>query len=384
MDLLSFDPEERVHAQVSRRIRQMIRQKGLRKGDPLPGYRQLCKEFDVSSRTLREALKELYRENLIYSRRSKGIFVNQTPATERRALSQIALVYGCAHQTFFSTPYLMEVFQGVMLESDIKRLGVRIVSVKSQHKREGRLFIPKDVEDEGIDGVVLLSVNNAAYIKRFADHDFSVVAADYHVKALPVDTVVCDNGDAARRCVEHLVLLGHRHIAYVDGWATDSVAGGMGTDPLVETSDIMERRDGYRDAMRANGLTPKVFSNCPVDPKTGREEHTAQLAQALVNSKRPFTALLAYDTQVARALMWALSAMGMAVPQAMSIAAVMGAGDDAAHGMKLTYNRCPFVEMGRQCIRMLVESAGKSVGTKACERRVKSELVVGHTTKTME
>ncbi len=48
-------------------------------GDRIPSEEELCKRFDVSRTTIREAIKELCSLNVLVIRRGVGTFVNETP-----------------------------------------------------------------------------------------------------------------------------------------------------------------------------------------------------------------------------------------------------------------------------------------------------------------
>ncbi|HYF50915.1 MAG TPA: GntR family transcriptional regulator, partial [Planctomycetota bacterium] len=159
MELFASNVEERAHRQVSQQIKHLIAARRLRKGDLLPSYDEMCEKFNVCPVTLKRALDELYKEQLIFSRRGKGIFVNRE-LSRSRTLTLIGLVYSYSHQTFFTSPYLMEIFQGIMLEADAAGAGVRAFSIKATQKRERRLLGPSDLEEGGVDGAILLSVHN--------------------------------------------------------------------------------------------------------------------------------------------------------------------------------------------------------------------------------
>src|SRR5262249_36226334 len=95
------------------------------------------------------------------------------------------------------------------------------------------------------------------------------------------------------------------------------------------------------------------------------------------SNPRP-TAVLAYDTNVARTLIDRFGALGLSVPRDISVAAVAGAGDPLAGSMTLTYNRIHFVEMGAQAVRILEKRLKDTPGKRAITE-IGSDLVVGNT-----
>jgi GntR family transcriptional regulator len=63
------------YAQVKKALQEYIENDGWRAGDQLPGEPELCRMFNVSRTVIRQALKEMEYEGLIYREKGKGTFV---------------------------------------------------------------------------------------------------------------------------------------------------------------------------------------------------------------------------------------------------------------------------------------------------------------------
>lgn len=114
----------------------------------------------------------------------------------------------------------------------------------------------------------------------------------------PVDVVRSADDVGVDAALDHLIGLGHRRIAFVDGGA-GAVANA--------------RRRGYRRAMRRAGLEPQVLRGDHTEAggvRAGRRLASADL--------RP-TAVVASNDRLAVGLMDALLRSGIAVPEAVSI-----------------------------------------------------------------
>ncbi|GAA1834967.1 LacI family DNA-binding transcriptional regulator [Pseudonocardia ailaonensis] len=108
--------------------------------------------------------------------------------------------------------------------------------------------------------------------------------------------------------VEHLHLLGHSMIAYVDG--------GPGTV-------ARDRRDGYLHAMAARGLAPRVLPGAGTPP--GTEIIGIRAAEALLDGGELPTAVVAFNDRTAVGLLDTLSRNGIDVPGEVSL---VGYDDD--------------------------------------------------------
>jgi DNA-binding LacI/PurR family transcriptional regulator len=114
-----------------------------------------------------------------------------------------------------------------------------------------------------------------------------------------VDLVRVADDVGVAQAVAHLVSLGHREIAYLDG--------GSGTIPAI-------RRDGYRAAMAQAGLAPRVLPG-------GRDEEAGMAAAgALLSGDRPLpTAVVCFNDRSAVGLMDRFVRAGVDVPGEVSV-----------------------------------------------------------------
>lgn len=187
-----------------------------------------------------------------------------------------------------------------------------------------------------------------------------IVAVGPHQHGPQFDTVRSDDTRGARQAVDHLVALGHRRIAHIDG----------GQGPAAA-----DRRRGYRNAMRKHGLAADIH----VIQGDYTEESGALAAQQLFRRDRPPTAVFAANDRCAVGLMHALRRMGVTVPGDISIV-----GFDGSHAAQLPHIDLTTV---RQDIAGTVEAAILTAlerlddeRTEAKQVVLKTQLVVRRTT----
>lgn len=153
-----------------------------------------------------------------------------------------------------------------------------------------------------------------------------------------IDSVVLDDEAGARLAVDHLVALGHRRIAHIDG----------GPGPGAR-----QRVRGYRSAMEDHGLGAHVR----VTEGAYTEDGGVQGAVSLLADPTPPTAVIAANDMAAIGALETLEAHGLAVPDDVS---VVGFDDIFVAGLRhvgLTSIRQDGRRMGTLAVEMLIERA---------------------------
>lgn len=115
-----------------------------------------------------------------------------------------------------------------------------------------------------------------------------------------VDVVRTADDEGARQAVDHLVALGHRDIAHIDGGRAPGAA---------------DRRRGYRTAMNRHGL----IDHLRVLPGGLSEEDGAAAAHALLAAGARPTAVLAFNDRCATGVLDTFLRAGVAVPDEISV-----------------------------------------------------------------
>lgn len=72
IDRRSFEPP---YAQLARNVRERIERGEYRPGDRLPSEAELCAAFDVSPMTVRRAIAQLVRDDVVFTEHGRGTFV---------------------------------------------------------------------------------------------------------------------------------------------------------------------------------------------------------------------------------------------------------------------------------------------------------------------
>ncbi|MBB5954584.1 DNA-binding LacI/PurR family transcriptional regulator [Saccharothrix tamanrassetensis] len=183
-------------------------------------------------------------------------------------------------------------------------------------------------------GLALLSpVVPSAAIKSAADQT-SVVLVARSSRLSTVDTVNDDGGRGIGLAVDHLVSLGHRRIAHLDG--------GEGTQAAP-------RRRGYLTAMAAHGLEPRVMSSEYTDAAGAKA-----VRELLGRSGMP-TAIVSCNDFNAVGAISALEDAGYRVPQDISVVGYDNTSLAALRHVSLTTVDQPRNEFGRLAAEALLQ-----------------------------
>ncbi|BCJ56771.1 LacI family DNA-binding transcriptional regulator [Micromonospora endophytica] len=183
-----------------------------------------------------------------------------------------------------------------------------------------------------VDGVLLCSPRMSNSLIEQLSREVPLVVVNRQLAGLPC--VLMDVGQGARLAIEHLARLGHRQIALL--------AGPRGS----WTSRELRRAAGA--AARAAGAELTVLGPNPPTENGG-------LAQAEQVRRAGVTAVLAYNDLMAIGLLEGLDALGVGVPQEVSVVGVDDITLSRLTRPKLTTVATPTAAAGRTAVDMLLQ-----------------------------
>ncbi len=154
-----------------------------------------------------------------------------------------------------------------------------------------------------------------------------------------VDVIRNDDAVGTRQAVDHLVGLGHRDIAYIDG----------GDNPGAE-----HRRDGYRVAMAEHALQDSIR----VIPGGYTEDEGADAGSLLLREGLP-TAVIAANDPCAIGLLDTVLRAGLNVPADLSVIGYDDSRFGRIPGIDLTSIRQNIPKMARLAIEAVVGNLEK-------------------------
>ena len=245
-------------------------------------------------------------------------------------------------------PFFAEFLDG--LQESLHGAGLRMLVGSG---RWDPLFEAEAVEaflEMRVDGLVLLSVVPES-LKEVAASVPVVVVGERDVHG--VDIVVDDDELGASLAVDHLVRLGHRRIAHIEG---------------ARSTTARYRRAGYEKAMHRHGLSAEIVVECG----DFTEDGGYRAARSMLRRDARPTAIFAPNDLVATGALSAADELGMTVPADLSIVGYDNTHLAAIRHISLTSVDQPRRDMGRVAAELLTARIGDP------SRYPRQNLVVPH------
>ncbi len=210
----------------------------------------------------------------------------------------------------------------LMASGDELQLERSVLETFRSYRMDGAVLIGPEVREREIDAF---------------GQSIPTVVVGRPVRTKSVDVIVSDDRKGAALAVEHLVELGHRDIAHLDG----------GTVPGGATA----RRAGYVDAMRRHGLDRHVR----IAGGGFTYAHGADGVDELLRKRRPPTAIFAANDLVALGAIQRLAELDLSTPGDVSIVGYDNSSIAAQRRVGLTSIDQPRFEIGTLAAALLRE-----------------------------
>ena len=233
--------------------------------------------------------------------------------------------------------------------------------VTGVHRHDRELFerYSRLLLQRGAEGIITVDFNLA--------HSLSVPAVSIpgHIDNEGVTNIVLDHHHAAELALKHLVELGHKKIAILKGHP--------------ESADSHHRWNAVQEVAREIGLQIDPGLVMQIDSTDSSPSLGYPLGKRLAESKRPFTALFAYNDISAIGAIRAFQEAGLQVPRDVSVVGFDDIPGAAYHYPSLTTVRQPLRRMGEIAVETLV---ARIDGEKDWQREiaVQPEIVVREST----
>ncbi len=259
--------------------------------------------------------------------------------------------------TDITNPFWTTVARGV--EDVASMAGYNVIFCNTDESEAKQADYLQILFQKRVDGILLVPAKSTPEaIQAVQNRDTAMVVLDRRVPGAEVDVVRCESEEAAYQLVQHLINLGHRHIAALSG--------------PEDVSTAKDRVLGYERAMAEAGLEAnmQVFYG----EYTQRSGHE-MTQKALRASPRP-TALFAGNNFIAMGAFQAVYGAGLDVPGDLSVVAFDDIPPSMVINPFLTVAAQPGYEIGRRATELLLQRLSGAMSAECQEIILPTEITI--------
>ncbi|KRE64496.1 LacI family DNA-binding transcriptional regulator [Paenibacillus sp. Soil750] len=200
-----------------------------------------------------------------------------------------------------SNSYFSEIIKGIENIAYSKKYKVVICDTANNEEKE--LEFLNLLTTRTIDGVILVApMISDEEILKIADHGHTIGIVGKQIDHERIPCILTDNVKFSIQVVSHLVVQGHRNIAFINGSA--------------HAVDSYDRLEGYLKALREHHIPfhPELIENGDFNETGGYEA-----ILRLFDKKLPFTAVFAANDEMALGVYRACSERNIQIPMQLAV-----------------------------------------------------------------
>jgi DNA-binding LacI/PurR family transcriptional regulator len=183
------------------------------------------------------------------------------------------------------------------------KLGYELVLLSTDSEKQQEKTYSQLCQERKVEGVILQGMKtDDPYLEEVLDSNIPSILIDIPVEGENVGYVTTDNAAGAKNAVNHLLELGHRNIAMINGHSKASVS--------------KERLQGYQSALAEHSIpfSPEYVADGAFFEKTAEQE-----AARLLENYPEITALFCASDLMAMGAIRAAKKLGKRLPEELSI-----------------------------------------------------------------
>jgi LacI family transcriptional regulator len=217
-----------------------------------------------------------------------------------------------------------------------------------------RVFLGKRV-----DGLIITParITDSEHLEEVQQSGRPLVLLDRYIPSLDVDTVITDDRAAASAATRILLAAGHRRIGYVS--ATDCDEPAYKGPHQIHLSTVLDRIEGFLDAATNAGIRG---SEGYIRLGVKRSGTARKIISDLLSLPAPPTAILASDNVVALEVFKTVRALGLSIPDDLSLIAFHDADWTSVTSPPITVVAQPSFELGMESAKVLIKRVRGHLG----------------------
>jgi LacI family transcriptional regulator, galactose operon repressor len=271
-------------------------------------------------------------------------------------------------------PFCTPILRGI--ETALYPLGYLPLFADAHNQRDRFERYLEMLLERHVDGLIVVANWLLSDIHLLADlnkREIPAATIGWEIPGLRVSSVMVDNEAGGRLALEHLYQRGHRRIAII-----------RGPKRLIDTAPRWRGIQKFAQSVKLELDPTLVLQMADVSEATSSFEHGYRLTEELLQNKKKFTAILAFDDLAALGAIRALAKAGISVPEQCSVTGFDDVAVSALSAPSLTTVRQPLETMGGVAVNIVMEAikAGhENRDWSAVSQKLHPELVIRDSTR---
>ncbi|MCY9693594.1 LacI family DNA-binding transcriptional regulator [Paenibacillus alginolyticus] len=257
-----------------------------------------------------------------------------------------------------SNSYFSEVIKGIENIAYSKKYKVVICDTENNEEKE--LEFLNLLTTRTIDGVIMVAPMLAnEVILQIADNGYAIGIVGKQIDHDRIPCIVTDNVKFSMKVISHLVELGHREIAFINGSA--------------HAVDSYDRLEGYLKALREHHIP---FRPELIEIGNFNETGGYEAIHRLFAKKIPFTAVYSANDEMALGVYRACSELGIQIPMQLAVVGVDNNRISKYITPPLSTVNQPKYTMGALLVEKLIDMMNENEYAENRVFKVDSELLI--------
>lgn len=354
---------------IKEQIKEWILIGTIKPGEKIYSESEMMDMFSVSRHTIRQAVGDLVHEGWLYREQGAGTFCSNNLAQSKTSSNLPTKNIGVI-TTYLSDYIFPSIIKGI--ESFLTENGYSLTLACTNNDVEKEKICLQNMMDSNIDGLIVEPTKsnqfnpNINYYLELEKRNIPYLMINQFYSELIPPYIIMDDELGGYIATEHLISLGHKNIIGI--FKTDDLQG-------------INRMRGFMKAIR----TAKI----PSTPEMVLSFTTEEKFNTLINRLKSYfntikkpTAIVCYNDELAIQVINSLRAIGISVPNDVSIVGFDDSFLAVATDVKLTTIKHPQTQMGIEAAKWIISAIEQKVELPASQT-FEPELIIRDSTAKM-
>jgi GntR family transcriptional regulator of arabinose operon len=289
------------YEQLADELREKIRLGTYKEGTTIPSESTLQEEYQLSRHTVRQAIALLVNEGYLRKERGSGTYVSKPENLPQRSHKTIGII-----MTYLSDYIFPSIMRGV--EQTLREQGYSLLLGSTNNDHEQERACLQQMMDQVVDGLIVEPTKssqynpNLAYYMALKEAGIPLVMINAYYEELDLPHICVNDTRSGYLATNYLLKQQHQHLM------------------LITKIDDLQGKYRMKGFVKALEEAKQTFAAEDILTYT-TETKDAVIAQAVSRLKQAneITGVVCYNDEIAHRLIQQLHAVGMNVPEDVSI-----------------------------------------------------------------